>query len=580
MSIGNIEAQEHINLEGTRKTRVNLTRSRIHWVMVGLMVGLALVGARLVQLGYAATDPGYRGQERDLATASRPPVLDRNGREMAVDIRVPSLYAEPRRIINVDEAVDKLSGVLPELDREWLRKRLTGDEWFVWLARELTPQQKERIFQLGIPGIDFRTESRRYYPAKGEVAHLMGGVNTDNRGIAGFERNLDNQDVALLQDIGLARGRDLEPVRMSVDMRIQHVLYDELMDSLERYDARGAGGVIMNVHTGEVVALASVPSYDPNDPASALQPYEGDKGARMNKVTAGTYELGSTFKTITLAGALDSGKVRIDDEFDARFPVRIGGYSIDDFHAKHTILSVPEIFKYSSNIGTIKIMQALGKDNYRSFLTRLGFDDPLPLEIPETKRSNIPDEFSEIGAATASFGAGLATTPMHMAIAVASLVNGGNHVPPTLYPRTRGQAETLYRRVVSEHTSDLVRYLLRLNATEGSGSHANKTADGYRIGGKTGTAEKVVDGRYDSTKNTNFFASAWPLDDPQYAMVIMVDEPQAEDEQSGHTAGWNAGEMTGRIIKRASPLLDIYPKFNEGMDKELVPDILRTASGE
>ncbi len=575
MSMMSTEAQELISLEGERKTQRNLTHSRIRWVMLGLLMLFGLVGGRLVQLGYANTDTDFSGEERDLITATRPAILDRNGLEMALDIRVPSLYAEPRRIIDVEEAVEKLTGVLPELDPEWLRKRLTGDQGFVWVARELTPLQKEKIFRLGIPGLDFRTESKRYYPASNEASHLLGTVNRDNQGISGFEMHLDNEDVALLQDLGLARDRTLEPVRMSVDLRVQHALTDELADSLVRYQATAAAGVIMNVKTGEVVAMASLPDFNPNEPATALEPYEGRKGARINRITAGTFELGSIFKTITLAAAIDSGVVKLTDSFDARFPVRFGRFSINDFHGKHTILTVPEIYKYSSNIGTIKIMQAFGAENYRSFLTRLGFDDPLTVELPETTRSNIPKKFSEVGAATASFGAGLATTPMHMVAALGALVNGGYYVPPTLYPRTEAEARALSRPVVSEATSAKTRYLLRLNALEGSGSRANKIAKGYRMGGKTGTAEKVIDGRYSKEKNLAIFASAFPLDAPQYAMVIMVDEAVAENERSGRTAGWNAGEMSGRVVQRIAPMLGILPDFDTNIDLALVPMELR-----
>lgn len=564
-----------ISIEGTRKARTNLTRSRIHLVMLGLLAIFGLVGLRLVHLGYAGQSAKYNGTARDVITATRPAILDRNGIEMAVDIRVPSLFAEPRRIVDVDEAVEKLSGELPELDRAFLRDKLTGDEGFVWIARELTPQQRERIFRLGIPGIDFRTESKRFYPGRREAAHIMGAVNRDNQGIAGFERHMDSENVALLQELGLARDRSLAPVRMAVDMRVQHALNAELNDALERYQAIAAAGVILDVRTGEVVALASLPDFDPNVPATALEPYQSRKDARINRITAGTFELGSTFKTITMAGAMEAGAVDLTDEFDARFAVRFGRFSIDDFHGKHRILSVPEIYKYSSNIGTIRVMQAMGEANYRAFLTRMGFDDPLTVELPEKTASNIPKKFSEVGAATASFGHGLATTPLHMASAVAALVNGGNRVPATLYPRTLQEAEALYTRVVSPEVSDKMRYLLRLNALEGSGSRANRIAKGYRLGGKTGTAEKVVDGRYTSAKSLAIFASAFPLDAPKYAMVILVDEPKRENERTGRTAGWNAGEVTGRVVQRIAPMLGIYPDFDENIDAQIVPAALR-----
>jgi cell division protein FtsI (penicillin-binding protein 3) len=326
---------------------------------------------------------------------------------------------------------------------------------------------------------------------------------------------------------------------------------------------------MLDVQTGEVLGLVSLPDFDPNYPVTAL---EKD---RFNRITSGIYELGSTFKTVTMAAALDSGKVQITDSFDARFGVRFGRFTIDDFHGKHRVLSVPEIYKYSSNIGTIKTMQALGKDDFRAFLSKVGFDKPAPIELPERRQPKVPEKFSEIVAATASFGHGLSVSPLHMARAVAAFVNDGNMVPPTLYKRSLADAEALYERVISPETSAEIRYLMRLNALEGSGSRMNKFAAGYRAGGKTGTAEKVVNGRYDSSKSLAVFVSAFPLDNPRYAMVILVDEPQNENAQSGRTAGWNAGEATGRIVQQVAPMLGISPDFSEILDQQLVPAQLR-----
>ncbi len=563
------EPNPTITLEGARISRGNLTRARIRWVILALLIMFGIVGGRLIQLGSVVADSTIEGQTRDVITATRPAILDRNGLEMAVDIRVPSLYAEPRRIIDVDEAVEKLSEVMPDINRDWLRKRLTGDKGFVWVKRELTPALQERILRLGIPGLDFLTESKRFYPAGPEAAHVLGAVNIDNQGIAGIERHMDAEDVALLQSIGLARGQELTPVELSIDLRVQHAMRQQLVDSLTRYQAVAAAGVMLDIRTGEVIAMASLPDFDPNDPATAL--LEG----RMNRITAGKFELGSTMKTVTIAGALDSGRVKITDTFDARFGVRFGRFTIDDFHGKHRILSLPEVYKYSSNIGTIHIMQALGKDDFRAFLTRIGFDAPLALELPEKTRSNVPARFSEIVAATASFGHGLSITPMHMASAMAAFVNDGNYVQPTMYKRSLEEARAMYVPIIKPETSRYMRYLMRLNALEGSGSRMNKMADGYRTGGKTGTAEKVVEGRYAVGKNLNVFASAFPMDNPRYAMVILVDEPKRENEQSGTTAGWNAGEVTGRIVAQVAPMLGIAPDFSEMTDAALLPVELR-----
>jgi len=558
-----------IALEGARKARTNLTQARIRWMVLALLLGFGLVGGRLVQLGMVVTDSTIEGQARDVITATRPPILDRNGLEMAVDIRVPSLYAEPRRIIDVEEAVRKLRTVLPDLDEAWLRNRLSGDKGFVWVQRELSPAIQDRVMRLGIPGIDFITESKRFYPGMREASHILGSTNIDNQGISGIEKHMDTEAVALLQDLGLARGNALTPVELSVDMRVQHVMYEEMTDAMSRYQAIAAAGVMLDIHTGEVIAMVSLPDFNPNEPATALVK------DTFNRITSGIFEPGSIFKTVTMAGALDSGAVRINDQFDARYGVRFGRYTIDDFHGKHRILSLPEVYKYSSNIGTIRVMQAMGKDNFRAFLSRMGFDRRVPFELPEMRLPTVPKELSEVGAATASFGHGLSVSPLHMAVAYAAFANGGNYITPTLYKRSVEEAEPLYQRVLSPQTSEYLRYLMRLNALEGSGSQMNKAALGYRVGGKTGTAEKVVDGRYSSSKVTNFFASAFPLDNPRYAMVIMVDEPKLEPGAGGTTAGWNAGAATGRVVQRVAPMLGIAPDFSEILDRNLVPPVLR-----
>lgn len=569
MSIAADDLGPTISLDGARKVRGNLTQARIRWMVLAMVLGFGLVGARLVQLGMVVTDSTIEGQARDVITATRPPILDRNGLEMAVDIRVPSLYAEPRRIIDVEEAVRELRTVLPDLSEDWLRKRLTGDKGFVWVQRELSPAIQDRVMRLGIPGIDFITESKRFYPGMNEASHILGSTNIDNQGIAGIERHMDTEDIALLQDLGLARGNALTPVELSIDMRVQHVLHEQLVDAMTRYQAIAAAGVMMDIHTGEIIALASVPDFNPNEPATALVKDS------FNRITAGIFEPGSIFKTVTMAGSLNAGAVRINDQFDARFGIRFGRFTIDDFHGKHRILSLPEVYKYSSNIGTIRVMQAMGKENFRAFLTTMGFDQRVPFELPEMRLPTVPKELSEVGAATASFGHGLSVSPLHMVTAYAAFVNGGNYIAPTLYRRDQAEAQLLYRRVISEAASADVRYLMRLNALEGSGSQMNKAALGYRVGGKTGTAEKVVDGRYSSSKVTNFFGSAFPMDNPRYAIVIMVDEPKSENPQSGTTAGWNAGAITGRLVQRVAPMLGIAPDFAEILDQNIVPRSLR-----
>ena len=554
-----------IAFDGARKVRRHLTKARIRWVIAALLLIFGAVAGRLVQLGLVVQDNTIEGQTRDMITATRPAILDRNGLELAVDIRVPSLFADPHLIIDPGEAAAAVHSVLPDLNVDWLKARMSGDKGFAWIKRELTPAIEDKIMQLGIPGLAFVTESKRFYPGGNEASHILGAVNIDNQGIAGIEKAIDNDDVALLQQVGLARGNDLAPVNLSIDLRVQHVMHDVLVDAISRYQADDASGIMMDIKTGEVLGLVSLPDFDPNNPVTALQKDS------FNRITAGIYELGSTMKSVTIAGALDSGKVKITDSFDARFGVRFGRFTIDDFHGKHRILTVPEIYKYSSNVGAIHVMQAWGKENFRAFLHKLGFDQPEPLQLPERRNPVVPKTFSDIVAATSAFGHGLSVSPVAMLRAMAAFANDGKMVMPTLYKTSLADAQKTYEQVVSEKTSQEMRYIMRLNALEGSGTRMNKFAQGYRAGGKTGTAEKVVNGRYDSGKVLSLFASVFPLDQPRYAMMILVDNPHTEPGQGGHTAGWHAGEATGRIIARVAPMLGISPNFDPMLDSELVP---------
>lgn len=566
-------SNSEITLQSGRSVRAQITRRRITLISGTLIAVFAAIALRLVQLGSASEDlTSIEGVSVSEIEASRPAILDRNGLELAVDIRVPSLYAEPRSIIDVDEAASQLRTVLPELEPVWLKGRLTGDRGFVWIKRELTPDIQDRIMALGLPGIGFLTESRRFYPGGNQASHVLGAVNIDNQGIAGMEQRIDLDGLAALQEFGIARDQPLAPARLSLDLRVQHAMVAELTDAIGRYRSIAAAGALMDVRTGEILGLVSLPDFDPNEPASALG--EG----RFNRITAGNFELGSVVKTVAFAAALDAGAVKLTDRFDARFPLRFGRQSISDFRGESRILTVPEIFRYSSNVGTAQMVQQLGPDNYRSFFERLGFDRSLQTELPEMTQPNVPGKFTDIVAATASFGHGFSISPLHMLRAVAAFVNGGRLVQPTLYPATESAWEAA-PQVLEPETSARMRFLLRMNALIGSGSRMNRLSEGYRVGGKTGTAEKVIDGRYAKGKNLNVFVTAFPMDAPRYAMIILVDEAEAENEQSGNTAGWNAGEVSGRIIARVAPMLGIAPvsELAEADNAMVPPELL--ASG-
>ncbi|MFZ2102808.1 MAG: penicillin-binding protein 2 [Oricola sp.] len=531
-------------------------RSRAAIAIGCFLIVYGVIGGRLVQYGMTGQEDASSYAANDRSLASRPDIIDRNGDVLATDIRVASLYGEPRRIVDADEAVEALSTVLPDVDyKEWHRK-LSSGAGFVWLRRELTPRQQADVLALGIPGIGFRTEKRRFYPGGPVASHILGLVNIDNAGIAGLEKYIDDQGLGTMQDLGLDADAELPPVKLSMDARVQYIVRDELAAAMERYRAIAAGGVVLNVRTGEVVAMASLPDFDPNNPFNAL-----DKD-RLNRMSAGVYEMGSTFKSFTTAMALDSGKVKITDTFNTD-PFRVGGFTIKEFHSKNRPLSVPEIFEYSSNVGSAHEADVVGIEGHREFLTRMGLLSRLQTELPEIASPTQPKVWKKINSMTISFGHGVATTPLNTAVATAALMNGGYLIPPTFLTRTEEDAQKLAKRVVSEKTSEQMRFMYNLNGTRGSGKQA--LVEGYGVGGKTGTAEKVVNGRYVGDKRFNAYLASFPIDNPLYVVLVVVDEPKpVPGSGQGATAASNAAPTAGAIIRRAAPLLGIMPKFGDG----------------
>lgn len=540
-----------IVVDAARLSTGGRTRNRVLITMALFLSVYGAIGGRLVYLGLQ--DPESSGGPASRVTASRPDIVDRNGEVLATDIKTASLFAEPRRIVDADEVIEKLSTVLPDLDAEQTYHKLKSGAGFVWLKRQLTPRQQGAIMQLGLPGIGFRTEKRRFYPGGATASHIVGLTNIDNQGIAGLEKYIDDQGLADLQASGLAVAEDLKPVRLSIDIRVQHIVHDELERSMERYNAIAAGAVILNVKTGEVMAMASLPDFDPNNPVNAL-----DKD-RLNRMSAGVFEMGSTIKSFTTAMALDSGKVTMASTFDATRPITIGRQTIRDFHGKGRVLSVPEVFIYSSNIGSAREADVVGIEGHREFLKRLGLLDRLRTELPEVARPTEPKVWKKVHSITIAFGHGMSTTPLQTAVGAAALMNGGRLIPPTFLPRTEEEAAALATQVLKPKTSEDMRYLYRLNAEKGSGKRAE--VPGYRVGGKTGTAEKVVNGRYSSDKRFNAFLAAFPMDDPQYVVLTIIDEPKPEKPGMGATSGLNAAPTVANIIRRAAPLLGVKPEF-------------------
>jgi len=536
--------------------RAAKARARIGLAILLFAAIYSIIALRLVI--FAAASDGrnpHRAVTGDAIATARPDILDRNGEILATDVRVPSLYAEPRRLIDVDEAVELLTADLPDLDATESRERLSSKRGFVWLKRDITPEQQREIYRQGLPGIGFLNENKRAYPNGPEVSHVIGHVNIDNQGIAGMEKWLDGHGLAALHMAGLATDRLQNPVQLAVDLRVQHALRDELVAAHTKFKTLAAAGLVLDVRTGEIIAMVSEPDYDPNNPHEALDP------TRINRLTTGVFEMGSTFKAFTIAMALDSGKVTLKSSFDAHGPMHVGRFQIHDFEPENRMLTIPEIFTYSSNIGAARTALAMGVDAHKAFLKKLGQLDRLRTELPESAEPIVPRHWGELNTITIAFGHGLSVAPLQALMGVGALMNGGFLIPPTFLKRTEEEARALGKRVIKPETSEMMRYLMRLNVEKGTARKAD--IPGYYIGGKTGTADKVVNGHYSKSSVLTDFMAVIPADKPRYLLLIMLDDPKASPETHGFkTSGWNAVPVGGAVVARIAPLLGVEPRLD------------------
>lgn len=542
-------------------------QKRLRLVAIGFAASFMAIAGQLgylsVYKNYGVAPPPVVQYEPRLP---RPDIVDRNGVVLATDISVPSIYAEPNKIIDVDEAVELLTATVPDINAKVLRSRLSqSKKGFVWVKREVNPEEKEAIFNLGIPGIGFRYETKRIYPMGRMAAHILGYVDLDSIGIAGLEKYLDDQGALYTASLADPEKREMTPAYSSIDIRVQHVLDDEVGKAISKFRAKAGGGIVMDVETGEIVAMVSLPDFNPNASNKNFSK------SQMNMMTSGVFELGSVIKAVTFAMAFDYGTTDLNGRFDTRAPLIIGHNVINDYHPMHRIITVPEVFTNSSNIGTAKMALDVGLERHQAFLRRVGLFDRLTTEIPESAKPLLPARWSRITSATAAFGHGFAVQPLQGLQVVAALINGGIMIPPTFLKRDKETAEALGHRVVKPETSEKLRYLFRLNAKEGTASKAE--VPGYRVGGKTGTAEKVLNGRYAHDKRLASFIGAFPMEKPRYAILVMLDEPQPLPETYGFaTAGWNAVPTAGKIIGRIAPILGIdlqlEPEDREKLEKE------------
>ena len=530
-------------LNGTRTQALETGRTRL--LVAGVIFALAflVVGWRLVDIVLLT-----QGMEPRLARAPQAPrletgradIVDRNGVVLATSLTGASLYANPRQVPAAADAAALLARTLPGLSETEVRAKLSTDRSFIWLKRNLTPRQQYQVNRLGIPGLYFQREQRRFYPHGKLAAHSVGFTDVDGNGLAGIERSFDE----VLRD-------SAEPLALSLDLRVQHILAEELAAAMAEFQAIGATGLVMDADTAEVVALVSLPDFDPANPGSAAPE------SRFNRASLGIYEMGSVFKIFTTAMALDEGVVTLQDGYDTSQPIRAARFTITDYKPKNRWLSVPEIFIYSSNIGIVHMAMAAGTDAQRSFLGRLGLLRTASIELAEVGRPLVPSPWREINSMTIAFGHGLAVSPVQFVSAVAAVVNGGAFRPATLIKRP-GAARPGGQRVMDRATSLQMRQLMRLVVQSGTGRKAN--AVGYRVGGKTGTADKLVGGRYARNRRIASFVGAFPMNDPRYVIFAMLDEPKGNERTHGYaTGGWVAAPVVRRVVERIGPLLGIRP---------------------
>ena len=545
----------HIKFEGIRRQALETGRNRL--LVTGALFTLAfsLVAVRLVELA-VVEQVAEELQAPRLAVGAEIPkvrsnIVDRSGVLLATSLPTASLYGNPRQILDPKEATQKLIQVFPELNERRVEEKLSSNKSFVWLKRNLTPKKQFLVNTLGIPGLDFQYTERRVYPHGRLVSHALGLTNIDGRGLSGIEGYFDQNLLG-----------SNKPLVLSIDVRVQSVLREELVSAMSEFRAVGAAGLIMDANNGEVHAMVSLPDFNPNKPATA------NKTSGFNRATKGVYEMGSTFKLFTIAMALDIGVMRLKDQFDATEPIKISRFKISDYHAKNRWLSVPEIMVYSSNIGAAKIAEEVGTLDQKKYLKRFGLLTRARIDLPEIGTPLTPAHWRRINTMTISYGHGIAVSPIQLVSGIASVVNGGILYRPSITKIPNGEGVS-GSRVLSKETSKKMRRLMRLVVKYGTGRNAD--VPGYLIGGKTGTSEKRgLRGGYDRAKRMSSFVAAFPMNKPRYVILVMLDEPKGTKRTQGYaTGGWVAAPVVANVVKRMAPLLGLRPSQRD--DKSAKP---------
>lgn len=532
------------------------TRIRIFVVTLLFAAGflvLAIGASHAALFSNAGKDDGVAAA----AGSARADLVDRNGELLAVDLLHYGLYVDPREIWDAGETRKGLLAALPDLTADRLEKALRAGRR-TFLVGGLTPEARAKVDGLGLPGVSFEPEERRVYPLGATAAHLVGFVDSGGQGLAGAEAAFNN-------DIHDAVA-DNRAVPLAIDLRIQAAAEDELGKAVAAFQPRGAVAMVVNVHTGEILALANAPTFDPNRAGDA------SLDARLNRAAASIYEMGSTFKGFTVAAGLDSGVATPMSTFDARQPFQLGYRTIHDYHATHKILSLVEVFQHSSNIGTARLAEEIGPKRLEQYFKAFGLTDPAKVELVESARPLTPKTWDDDAIASTSFGHGINVSPLAVARAYSGLLNGGKLLPLTIRKLPAG-AKVDGPQIVSPHTSETLLQIMRANVTGGSGKSAN--VPGLNVGGKTGTGDKYdpLARRYSTTKQVSSFAAVFPtdgpIDAPRYFVLVLLDEPHPDKTGADPTGGIVAAPAAGHIIERIAPFLGIQRRMDTAPFTEL-----------
>ncbi|MCA0043076.1 peptidoglycan D,D-transpeptidase FtsI family protein [Celeribacter litoreus] len=558
--------RENLRLRHEEMRDKSRLRAEGRLLVLGLcfMSAFLLVGVRMGQV--AATVPA---EPKAAATgtpilAQRADIVDRNGRILATNRVTHSLYAQPQEMIDPVHAAKELARIFPDLEEERLIRDFTGSRKFLWIKKKIAPEQQQAVHDIGEPGLLFGPREERLYPNGKLAAHVLGGTKFGREGVMSAE---------IVGQFGIEKARDDylsnpangdKPLQLSLDLTVQSTVREVLYGGMRMLDAKGAAAVLMDIHTGEIISLVSLPDFDPNSrPSFAAKNPEDNP--RFNRTVQGVYELGSTFKIFAAAQAMELGLAGPDTEIPATPPFRWGKYTIGEFegHNYGPTLSLSGMIVKSSNVATAHVAQEIGVERQKAFLKQLGFFEPVPVELAEAPAGKplLPPNWSELSTLTIGFGHGLSASPLHLATAYASLLNGGTLVEPTLIKREGYTPKG--ERIVSEEVSAASRQMLREVVTDPEGTASFAEVTGYKVGGKTGTADKPKPtGGYYDDKTITTFASVFPTDKPKYVLIVSLDEPiETSGSKPRRTAGWTAVPVAAEVIRRTAPLMGLRPEI-------------------